>query len=351
METLTQKIVQFELPDHLGCPPPTEDRNLRRDDVRLLVTAGSEPTYHDVFSSLDRYLKAGDVLVVNTSATVASAFPVGLPGEKQGTLHLSNKLNDHEWLFEIREIRGTKNERWKQGEEGMELRLPGGAKLSLKRRYFKETQMLDLWIGELWTDQNETTWMQEHGHPIKYTQLDQSFPLSYYQTLFSFHPGSAEMPSAGRGFTDSLMRKLIKRGVVFAPILLHTGVSSLEEHEKPYPEYMEIDPVSALLINQAKASGRRVIAVGTTAIRAIESAVNESGEVEAFRGNTELFIDADYKMKVADGLLTGFHEPRASHLNMLQSIAGFDHIERAYQEAIEAKYFWHQFGDLHLILT
>ena len=135
-----------------------------------------------------------------------------------------------------------------------------------------------------------------------------------------------------------------------APVILHTGVSSLEENETPYPEYMEIDPVSAALINTAKSQGRRIIAVGTTCIRAIETAVNNEGIVLPYRGNTELFIDESYTMKVVDGLLTGFHEPRASHLNMLQSVGGFEHIDRAYKEAIKAGYYWHQFGDLHLIL-
>jgi S-adenosylmethionine:tRNA ribosyltransferase-isomerase len=159
------------------------------------------------------------------------------------------------------------------------------------------------------------------------------------------------MPSAGRGFTQGLIDKLLKKGIVLAPIILHTGISSLEMNEPPYPEYMEIDPVSAAVINSAKAQGSRIIAVGTTCIRAIETAVNGEGVVMPFRGNTELFIDETYTMKVVDGLLTGFHEPKASHLHMLQSVGGFERIDMAYREAIKAGYYWHQFGDLHLILS
>lgn len=158
------------------------------------------------------------------------------------------------------------------------------------------------------------------------------------------------MPSAGRGFTPGLIERLLKKGVIIAPLILHTGVSSLEENETPYPEYVEIDPVTAALINTSKSAGGRIIAVGTTAIRAVETAVNSEGKLLPYRGNTDLFIDENYAMKVIDGLLTGFHEPRASHLNMLQSVAGFDHIDKAYQEALRAGYYWHQFGDLHLIL-
>jgi len=181
--------------------------------------------------------------------------------------------------------------------------------------------------------------------------LDHPHPLAYYQTFFSFHAGSSEMPSAGRGFTQQLVDKLVAKGIQFAPILLHTGVSSLEEDEKPYPEYMEVHPVSAAIINAAKQKGKRIIAIGTTGIRAIESAVNAEGKVQAFKGHTDLFIEQDTPLKVADGLLTGFHEPKASHLHMLQGLAGYAHIERAYKAALAEDYYWHEFGDLHLILA
>ena len=288
--------------------------------------------------------------MVNTSATIAAALPVSLPGGRQGRLHLSTRLNDREWLIEIREITGNKTIRWHEGEEGMVFQLPSGASVTLKQRFYKNEQWLHLWIADFNLHQSMQTYLAANARPIQYEKLDRQYPLSYYQTFFSFHPGSSEMPSAGRGFTAGLIERLLKKGVVLAPVILHTGVSSLEENETPYPEYMEIDPVTASIINTAKSQGRRIIAVGTTAIRAIETAVNNEGIVMPYRGNTELFIDENYTMKVVDGLLTGFHEPRASHLNMLQSLAGFEHINMAYQVAIENGYYWHQFGDLHLIL-
>ncbi|BDS09517.1 S-adenosylmethionine:tRNA ribosyltransferase-isomerase [Aureispira anguillae] len=351
MNTLINKIIEFDLPKHLACPKPTEQRNIARDGVRLLVTNNKMEHYHDTFSELENYLEAGDVLVVNTSATLPSAFELTLPNGKPAKLHLSTKLNAKDWLVEIRAILGTKTIRWKEGQEGMQFKLPNGANLVLKKRFYKNQQFLDLWIAELQMEENEMDYMQTYGQPIKYTQLDNPFPMDYYQTFFSYHPGSAEMPSAGRGFTSELVSRLAKKGVLFVPILLHTGISSLEENEKPYPEYMEISPLAALLINKAKEEGRRVIAVGTTAIRAIESAAKESGRVAEFRGNTELFIHESYRMKVTDGLLTGFHEPKASHLNILQALVGYQHLKMAYEKAIEANYFWHQFGDLHLILA
>jgi S-adenosylmethionine:tRNA ribosyltransferase-isomerase len=350
MNVRTQSIIQFDLPQHLSCPLPTEERNMQRDEVRLMITGSNEKIYHSIFKNVGSFLEKGDVLVVNTSATVASALPVLLPGGRNGKIHLSTELGDKEWLIEIREIKGNKTIRWKEGDEGMIFHLPQKASIVLKKRFYANKQLLDLWIAEFNTLQSAENYLKENASPIQYEKLDRQYPLSYYQTFFSFHPGSSEMPSAGRGFTAELIEKLLKQGVVLAPILLHTGVSSLEENELPYPEYMEIDPFTVSVINSAKRRQRRIIAVGTTAVRAIEAAANDEGLLKPYQGNTDLFIDENYKMKIADALLTGFHEPHASHLNMLQAIAGFDHIDNAYKQAIKNNYYWHQFGDLHLIL-
>jgi S-adenosylmethionine:tRNA ribosyltransferase-isomerase len=350
MNVITPSIIQFELPRRLACPKPTEERNMERDEVRLLVSTNPGEIEHTTFNHLTAFLQKGDVLVVNTSATIPSALPVSLPGLRQGKLHISTRLNNREWLIEIREITGDKTKRWKEGKEGMIFQLPSGASVTLKQRFYKNEQWLHLWLVDFNVNQPMQSYLAGNARPIQYEKLDQQYPLSYYQTYFSFHPGSSEMPSAGRGFTRGLIERLLNKGVVLAPVILHTGVSSLEENEAPYPEYMEIDPVTASIINLANSQARRIIAVGTTAIRAIETAVNSEGIVIPYRGNTELFIDENYTMKVVDGLLTGFHEPKASHLNMLQSVGGFEHIDRAYKEAIKADYYWHQFGDLHLIL-
>ncbi|MEM8891885.1 MAG: S-adenosylmethionine:tRNA ribosyltransferase-isomerase, partial [Bacteroidota bacterium] len=297
MKTLLNNIVEFELPAALACPLPTERRDLKRDEVRLLVSDASGELHHDHFHQLDQYLRPGDVLVVNTSATMPAALPIHLSDGSPALLHLSTKLSAHEWLVEIREIQGDKSIRWKEGVEGMRFDLPGGASIRLKERHYKEEYLLDLWQVEIELDTDLENYLAEYGRPIKYTQLNESFPLPYYQTQFSFNAGSVEMPSAGRAFSQELMQKLVRKGVVFAPILLHCGVSSLEEGERPYSEYMEVNPISALLINEAKRAGRRVIAVGTTAIRAIESAANEAGEIEAYRGFTDLYIHEGYSLK------------------------------------------------------
>jgi S-adenosylmethionine:tRNA ribosyltransferase-isomerase len=180
------------------------------------------------------------------------------------------------------------------------------------------------------------------GAPIRYSYVGQRWPISYYQTVFGVTPGSAEMPSASRPFTDRLVTQLVARGVQFAPVLLHTGVASHEAHERPYPERFAVPRTSRDLVERARAEGRRVIAVGTTAVRAIESPADS--------GWTDVIITPDRGVRHVDGLLTGFHEPMASHLDMLAAIARPDLLCATYDEAVAAGYLWHEFGDVNLLL-
>lgn len=295
-----------------------------------------EESYVPESFSKQRSSPKGDQQKLRSNKRVG--FPLGL-----------GRASAH-WLIEIRQINKNATQRWKEGQAGMEFNLPGNGKLKLVQRFYDNDKLLDLWEAELHLPFGLLDYLAQHAHPIKYENLDRAYPLHYYQTYFSTHPGSSEMPSAGRGFTPELVNKLLTKGVQFAPILLHTGISSLEEDEHPYPEYMEISSLSAAILNQAKAQSRRVIAVGTTALRAVESAINAQGKVEAYNGHTALYVDRDYPLQIVGGLLTGFHEPKASHLHMLQALAGQQHIQRAYDSAILLEYGWHIFGDLHLIL-
>jgi S-adenosylmethionine:tRNA ribosyltransferase-isomerase len=158
------------------------------------------------------------------------------------------------------------------------------------------------------------------------------------------------MPSAGRAFSDAVLAELREKGVGIAAITLHTGVSSLEDHEPPYEEWFEVSEETAGAIQETRRKDGRVVAVGTTVIRALESASNENGNVRAACGWTDLVITPERGIRAVDGLLTGFHEPRATHLAMLEALAGRRHIELAYEAALAAGYLWHEFGDLHLIL-
>lgn len=346
------EIFQFTLPERLACPLPTEERGLYRDQVRLMVSLDDgQQIGHHSFRDLPALLDTGDVLVVNTSSTIPAAIPLELPDGSAGRLHLSTQIGEDRWLVEIRSVQQNNTRRWAEGASGQDFSLPGGATLQLHERFYQDQQLLQLWMAELRTPVPLSVYLNAHAVPVKYQGINQQYPLTYYQTYFGQHPGSTEMPSAARGFTADLVAKLLRKGVQIVPILLHTGISSLEWDEHPYPEYLEVSALSSQQINVAKQKGKRIIAVGTTAVRALESVADENGMTQPFQGLTDLYIQAHYQMKVANGLLTGFHEPEASHLHMLQSLASKRHLRRAYQVALQEQYYWHEFGDLHLILN
>ncbi|HEX3783478.1 MAG TPA: S-adenosylmethionine:tRNA ribosyltransferase-isomerase [Pseudonocardiaceae bacterium] len=339
-------VLEFSLPDTLEAHEPPEARGLARDGVRLLVgRAASGSVSHHRFTDLPALLRAGDVLVVNTSGTLPAA--VGVVGSPL-TAHLSTERPDGRWLVELRRNRDKATVPFDGGRPGEHFALVGGGALVLRERYSRER----LWIAEVDTGKRRSVaeLLAAQGKPIHYGYVRRPWPLSYYQTVFADHPGSAEMPSAARPFTAELVTRLVASGVLLVPVLLHTGVASPEAHERPYPEFFTVPPVTARVLNQAKAAGGRVIAVGTTAVRAVESATDEQGLLAPRSGWTELIITPDRGVRVVDGLLTGFHEPKASHLDMLAAIAPADLLSRCYAAAIEAGYLWHEFGDVNLLL-
>ncbi|WP_018350533.1 S-adenosylmethionine:tRNA ribosyltransferase-isomerase [Longispora albida] len=330
-------VLDFALPAELEAHDPPEARGLARDGVRLLVTDGDDISHHH-FAQLPGLLRPGDVLVVNTSATLPAAVPV--PGTGL-SVHFSTELPDGTWLAELRSGEGQ--------DPGAAGRYPlaGGGSVTFTRPFSR---------GRLWHATVDTggppvtAYLRRHGQPIRYGYVPRSWPLSFYQTIFGTEPGSAEMPSAGRPFTDRMVTRLVTRGVQFAPILLHTGVASPEAHERPYPERFAVSAHTAHVVNEARHRGSRVIAVGTTAVRALESAAGPGGRVEPSAGWTDLVVTPERGVRAVTGLLTGLHEPRASHLDMLAAIAGPDRLGRSYAAALGEGYLWHEFGDLHLIV-
>jgi len=338
-------VLDFALPPSSEASEPPEARGASRDDVRLLVgTIGPNEVTHHAFIDLPDLLRPGDVLVVNTSATLPAA--VSVPGRAL-TLHLSTERPDGTWLVELRRNANKATVPYAGGVSGQRFPLPGGAELRLLRRFSRER----LWIAEIHTEcPSVAEFLRAHGQPIRYGYVPRSWPLSAYQTVFATQPGSAEMPSAARPFTDRLVTRLVAAGVLLVPVLLHTGVASPEAHERPYPERFAVSPTTARLVNQARAAGSRVIAVGTTAVRALESAAGDDGVVRPAEGWTELIVTPERGVRVVDGLLTGFHEPRASHLDMLAAIAPRDLLDRCYRTAAESGYLWHEFGDVNLLL-
>ncbi|MEU9290957.1 S-adenosylmethionine:tRNA ribosyltransferase-isomerase [Streptomyces sp. NPDC048275] len=338
------------VPEELSARVPAEQRGSGRDrdSVRLLVSRGIEVSHH-AFVELPRQLRAGDLLVVNTSATLAAAVD-GRIGHARVVVHFSTRGDDGRWAVELRDPDGRGTTRARAGgPAGTEVRLAGGVRLLLEDPLTPRSPRL--WWGRV-SDPDVPGLLRRHGRPIRYSYTERDQPLSVYQTVFALPSadGSAEMPSAARPFTAHLVAELVSRGVQFAPITLHTGVASAEAHEPPYPERYEVPEASARLINAARAGDGRIIAVGTTAVRAVESAVGSDGVVRGRKGWTDLVVTPERGVRVVDGLLTGLHEPEASHLLMLEALSGRAAIERSYGEALRGLYLWHEFGDVHLIL-
>ncbi|MEJ3743836.1 S-adenosylmethionine:tRNA ribosyltransferase-isomerase [Actinomycetes bacterium KLBMP 9797] len=336
--------MMLTLPAELEAHEPPEARGLARDEVRLLVgEVSTGDVRHHRFTDLPRLLRAGDVLVVNTSGTLPAAVPVVRAGL---ALHFSTETPDG-WLVELRSTDGKASKPYHGGTAGQRLPLPGGGSVTLCGRYSRDR----LWRATVDTGGAPVeTYLRRYGQPIRYAYVPRPWPLAYYQTVFATEPGSAEMPSAARPFSEHLVTRLVAAGVLVVPVLLHTGVASPEAHERPYPEWFRVPATTARVVAQARAAGGRVIAVGTTVVRALESAVSADGTPVAASGWTDLVVTPERGVRTVDGLLTGFHEPRASHLDLLAAFAGRPLLDRMYAEATDAGYLWHEFGDVNLIL-
>jgi S-adenosylmethionine:tRNA ribosyltransferase-isomerase len=347
-----EPTTRFDPPEDTTATEPPEQRGLRRDGVRLLV-ADRSGISHTRFTGIGDHLAAGDVLVVNTSATL----PGQLDGERDGrpiVVHVANRLADGTRVVELRTPPYAAAPVL-DGRAGERIRLPEGATVDLVEPYPEPGSSPTgrgnrLWRGQVRTPTRPGDYLAAYARPISYGYLRKSFPIAAYQTIFALCPGSAEMPSAARPFSAELVAALVTRGVLFAPITLHTGVSSQEAHEGPQAEWFEVPETTATLVNAARASGRRVVAVGTTATRAIESASIEDGTVQARSGWTELVISPDRPVRVVNGLVTGWHNPEASHLLLVESVAGPELTQRAYDAAVAERYLWHEFGDSGLLL-
>lgn len=341
--------LSFTLPASLEANAPAEARGLTRDAVRLMVARRwSGELVHSTFALLPMFLEPGDLIVVNTSGTIPGAIDAVAPDRTRLVVHLSTQLGGDLWVVEPRRPDGRASARWPSDEAvPRRLVLGEGASLDLLEPYLDSTR---LWVARLTLPTPVLNWLAVHGTPIRYGYVDRAWPVSTYQNVYVTEPGSAEMPSAGRPFTPEVITRLVAKGVGVTPIVLHTGVASLEADETPYPERMRMPASTARRVNETRAAGGRVIAVGTTVVRALESAVDASGASVEFDGWTDLLITPERGVQVVDWLLTGWHEPEASHLLMLEAIAGRALLESSYDASLAEGYLWHEFGDVHLVL-
>ena len=336
---------RFRVPPAGEATVPPEARGLARDGVRMAVVRPSG-TVHTTAAALPEHLRPGDLLVVNTSRTVPAALPVERRGATWG-LHVSSQLDDGAWVVELR-LPGNAGPA--QPHEGEVLRLPDGVLLRILGP--QPPGQRRLWRARPLPAVDRVEYLERHGRPIRYRYVEGEWPLSALQNVYATHPGSAEMPSAGRPLTESLLVRLMAAGVQVAPVVLHTGVASQEKHEPPQPEELVVPAVTARAVNATLAAGRRVVAVGTTVVRALESSTAGSRVVPT-AGWTSLVLGARRPARVVTGLLTGLHEPQASHLDLLVSVAGGELVDRAYADVTAPDgpaYLWHEFGDSMLLL-
>jgi S-adenosylmethionine:tRNA ribosyltransferase-isomerase len=349
------QTLNFDLAPELEAGEPPEARGLARDQVRLMVSHYTDDrVIHTRFHQLADFLDPGDVLVINTSGTLNAALDATRADGTALELHLSTQLPAELWSVEVRQPDGSASRPFYQAQAGERLELPGGGGGTLLVPYRPDQRdgedRVRLWIATLNLPAPLHEYLAEYGFPIRYGYVKDGWPISYYQTAYVTEMGSAEMPSAGRAFTPELLTRLMARGVHVAPLLLHTGVASLEDHEPPYEEFYRVPLETARLVNRARADGKRVVAVGTTVVRALETVVDEEGVAHPGEGWTRLVITPERGLQAIDGLLTGLHEPHATHLAMLEALAGPCHRNVAYAEALQEGYLWHEFGDLHLLL-
>lgn len=336
---VAQGELAFTVPPELEAHEPPEARGLPRDGVRLLVTERrTGHTTHARFTQFPSFLRAGDLVVLNDSATLPAALPARHPHAGNVAVHLSTHLGGDRWSLEVRPARAA---------AGEALTLPDHGRAVLVAPYHDSRR---LWVAQLDLRAALEGYLARWGKPISYPYLRGEWPIAMYQTVYATQPGSAEMPSAGRPFTRAILARLRRSGVEVATLTLHTGVSSLERDEAPYPERFHVHAAIAASVNATHRRGGRVLAVGTTVVRALESAVDSDGQVLAASGWTDLIVTPERGVRVVDGLLTGFHEPRATHLAMLAAVADREVLQGAYQAAIDHGYLWHEFGDVHLLL-
>jgi S-adenosylmethionine:tRNA ribosyltransferase-isomerase len=347
---VTTPATHFTLPPGSEAIGPPEGRGVPRDAVRLLVARPGQ-IEHRRFLDLPTLLAPGDLIVVNTSATLPAAVPGHRDDGRPAPVHVSTSLGDGEWVVEVRRIDGRGPDL--RTHHGQRLHLPGGVDLRLTTPYpdpKPDSQTSRLWRVQVTPPTPLAEYLAQHGRPIGYRYLTRQYPLADHQTVYALAPGSAEMASAGRPFSASLLVRLMALGITIAPVVLHAGVSSPELHEPPAPERFEVPEPTARLVQSARRSGHRVIAVGTTVVRALETAARPSGGIRPASGWTDLVLGPDRMARIVTGLVTGLHAPEASHLLLLEAVAGADLVGAAYAAAVEHRYLWHEFGDSTLFL-
>ena len=344
-------LTRFTLPGGSEATEPPEHRGLARDGVRLLTSTPEGVTHHR-FRDLPDLLEPGDLVVVNTSPTLPAALDGTDTRGRPATVHVSTPLDDDTWVVEVRRVDGSGPDLSRVAGDRFDL--PGGVRVVLDEAYPVDADRSRLRTARVSPAVPMAAYLAAHGRPVVYGYLRGRYPLADYQTVYATQPvwgsGSAEMASAGRPFTERLVVRLAARGVAVAPIELHCGVSSPELYEPPAPERFVVPEATARLVRSTRDAGRRVVAVGTTVVRALETATGEDAVTRADCGWTDLVLSPSREARAVNGLVSGLHAPEASHLLLLEAVAGSEPVARAYEAAVTERYLWHEFGDSMLFL-
>jgi len=350
----TRLPLSFELDAEHEAHEPPEAHGKERDDVRLLVSPGHDEPIHSSFAALPDHLQPGDLVVVNTSATVGAAVDVIIDGVGDAVIHVSTQLPGDLWMVEPRKRipNGSTEPLTIPPHQATASVRSCGALLHLLRPAPGSAR---LWLAVAADGVDIAAALWAHGRAIRYRYVPDDWPLDAYQTVFAAYstgglPGSAEMPSAARPFSPEIVTRLVSRGIGVVPITLHTGVSSLEGNERPYAERYRVPAATAAAVNATHQSGGHVVAIGTTVVRALETVTDNRSITHPGEGWTDVVITPERGVRAVDGLLTGWHEPEATHLAMLEAVSGRDPLVVAYEAAFANGYLWHEFGDSHLIL-
>jgi S-adenosylmethionine:tRNA ribosyltransferase-isomerase len=354
--TCSQSPFSFTFSQELVAKEPPERRGIARDAVRLMVIDRTDYTInHTRFYEIGKFLVPGDLMIFNTSRTLpASLMGYSKPAGPLVEVRLAEHLADNSWLALIR---------CQEGDgpfscdisEGMQIEFDSGLVATVYNQDERIKRLRKIGFSKSGTELFESFY--HIGQPIRYEYVSEPWDLDYYQTVYATNPGSAEMPSAGRPFTWKLLFELKRNGIKMAYISLHTGLSSYmdsgldQRHIASEEEYF-VSSKTAEQLNRTHSLGGRVIAVGTTVVRTLETvaADGKKGKVKAGHGYTRMHITANHRLKAVDGLLTGLHEPEASHLDLLTAFLPAERLHEAYKKAIQRKYLWHEFGDMNLIL-
>ena len=329
----------FILPDELHAAFPPERRGTRRDHVRMMtIDRKTGKVIHDYFNHLADYVKPGDMIVLNNSRTIPAALRATIDNTCQEVeVRLARCLNETSWEALVLSVNVKVGDCLSFSDEL--------SAVVIDRKPDSPLLILRFSLSGLSLYQH----VYSLGEPIRYEYIKKSWDLNYYQNVYGTVPGSVELASAGRAFSWEMLLDLQKRGIQLSYLQLHTGLSYLNDDQfspKDNPERYDISKETMTAVLKTKASGGRVIAVGTTVVRALESAVSTG----TLSGWTSLYINADFQLKLVDGIITGFHEPEASHLDMLTAFIKPEMLFEAYDEAIQEKYLWHEFGDINFLV-